>query len=133
MTRNYVTYKKFKWYKQISSTLELQLYHTMRPLVKMLRSPSDPRSIPYHSPNSHPNHPLRSQHYATIPPNPDWPPRTLLWYHHPPRSPTNPQDLQLHFNSYYSVLVLCTPVRYRISYCNIYVSFIFLYILLKVY
>ena len=32
MTRNHVTYKRFNWHKQSSTTLELQPHHTMRPL-----------------------------------------------------------------------------------------------------
>ena len=44
--------------------------------VKMLRSPSDPRSIPYHSPDSHPDHPPRSPTLCYHSPRPQPTPKT---------------------------------------------------------
>ena len=51
------------------------------------------------------NHPPRFQHYATIPPNSNRPPRPLMLYHCPPRPPNDPWDPQPHFCLNYSVFV----------------------------
>ena len=70
----------------------------------------DPHLIQNWSPTSPPTLTLTilwdPWHYATIPLTPDQPLRILTWYHLPLRPLTNPWDLWLHFNSYYSVLVL---------------------------
>ena len=61
------------------------------PIAKIL---SDPRSIPYHSPNSVPTILWDSNTTLTIPPNSDQPPRPPMHYHHSPRTPNNLQEPQ---------------------------------------
>ena len=86
--------------------------------VKMLRSPSDPRSIPYHSPNSHPNHPPRSLTLCYHSPEPQLTPKNPDTISSPSKNPNwSPRPL-ITFQSLlfcFSPLALCSHFHVPVS------------------
>ena len=72
------------------------------PIAEIL---SDPKLIPYHSPDSVPTILQDSNTTLTIPPNSNQPLRPPMHYHHSPRPPNNLQNPQPHFCLHYSILV----------------------------
>ena len=95
--------------------------------IQLLRFTSDPRSIPYCSPNSVLTILWDSDTMLPFPQTPTNP--WDLWhYHHPPRPPNDLQDPQPHFCLHYSVLVFLhsilvfTSPSQSLSFCFWYIA-----------
>ena len=76
--------------------------------------PSNPRSIPYHSPNSILTILQDSNTMLTKPPNSDQPLRPLTHYHHFLRTPNDLQEPQSHFCLHCCDKIIITPFCHHI-------------------